>query len=121
MTERIRVHEDDTERDIDDCVLYQGKPFTGEAIDTAEDGSLVSVYSYFMGFPDGPYQEWYTPEQLHKQGQMRDGRPVGIHREWHPNGQLAVEMEFNEHSNLLRQKKWDNQGNLVSTTPHHQS
>ena len=66
---------------------YQGVPFTGVAF-TIEWGGLTSETQYHGGLRSG------------------------THREWHPNGQLAVE-KVGEHGILLREQQWDESGWVV--------
>ncbi|SFS94245.1 toxin-antitoxin system YwqK family antitoxin [Saccharopolyspora flava] len=106
----IRVDEDDTEMDETGRVFYQDEPFTGVTVEKARDGSVVSTYSYFAGYPDGPFKEWRSNDQPREEGTMRDGRPVGILREWHPHGQLATETEFDDHGSLIRKNSWTEDG-----------
>jgi antitoxin component YwqK of YwqJK toxin-antitoxin module len=106
----MRVDEDDTDMDESGRVFYRDEAFTGVVVEKARDGSVVSTYSYFAGFPDGPFQEWRGADQLRKEGTMRDGRPVGVLREWHSNGRLAVEAEFDEHGSLIRKNSWAEDG-----------
>lgn len=73
----------DVDWDTDDRALYDGMQFTGELVESAGDGNLASLYAYRSGFPHGPHRR--PPAQ----GTSRDGLPVGVHREWHPEGQPA--------------------------------
>ncbi|PTM58494.1 hypothetical protein C8J48_1077 [Desmospora activa DSM 45169] len=50
----MRIDEDDTELDVSGCLWYQGESFTREVTETAFDGTLVSIYTYFAGYLDGP-------------------------------------------------------------------
>ncbi|MCX2733975.1 hypothetical protein OOZ19_27345 [Saccharopolyspora sp. NFXS83] len=106
----LRVDEEETDMDASGRVFYQDEPFTGVTVETAHDGSVVSTYSYFAGYPDGPYQEWRTPDLLRKEGRMRNGMPIGTHREWHPNGQVATEAEFDDHGSQVGFRAWDENG-----------
>lgn len=110
-----RVSADEVELDVDGCVLYNGEAFTGEMYDTAPNGQMTSLTSYFKGFEDGPTQEWYENGQKQLEGQSKFGAvAVGVWRQWHPNGQLALEQEFDDKGNELSRTKWDATGKLLS-------
>jgi hypothetical protein len=50
----------------------------------------------------------WVSTRLHKG--VGDGRPVRTHREWHENGQMAVERVFDDHGDLMRVRRWDENG-----------
>lgn len=108
----MRVDVDDVEND-GGLVFYQGEPFTGEVVEQGEDGSLASLYTYDTGSEDGPYREWYPDDQLYKEGRMRRGLPVGLHRRWHANGVLAEEVLFGDHGDHQGRREWDESGALI--------
>jgi antitoxin component YwqK of YwqJK toxin-antitoxin module len=105
-----RVTMDDVTWDTDGCALHEGTGFTGELLDVADDGFVISSYGYRFGFPHGPYREWFAGGQVAKEGTMRDGLAIGLHREWHPNGRLASEIEFDDHGRELARRRWDEHG-----------
>ncbi|GAB2686974.1 hypothetical protein GCM10027271_57250 [Saccharopolyspora gloriosae] len=106
----LRIDEEDVVLDASGHVFHQGEPFTGVTVATSQDGRVVSTHSYFAGYPDGPYQEWRSPDLLRKEGQMRNGIPIGTHREWHPNGQIATESDFDDHGSQVDFRAWDENG-----------
>ncbi|ANZ38704.1 hypothetical protein BBK82_24190 [Lentzea guizhouensis] len=108
----LRVRVEDTE-DRAEGVFHQGTPFTGEVVEVGEDGNLLSLYTYYAGTQDGPYAEWYSPDRPFRTGTMRFGLLIGVHRQWHPNGQVALETEFDAQSRQLYRREWDDQGNLI--------
>lgn len=108
----IRVRIEDTE-DSREGVLYEGKPFTGEVAEIGGDGNLISLYTYYAGVQDGPYREWYRPGRLFKEGTMKFGLLNGVNRKWHPNGQFALETEFNDQGRELYRREWDDKGVLT--------
>jgi antitoxin component YwqK of YwqJK toxin-antitoxin module len=111
----MRVAADDVEDD-GGLVFHQGEPFTGEVVEQGPDGSLATLYTYDTGTEDGPYREWYPDDRPYKEGTMRMGLPVGLHRRWHPNGVLAEETLFGDHADHLGHRKWDENGNLLVDT-----
>ena len=104
-----RVNVEATEDD-GDRLLHEGLPYTGEVVEISREGHLLSLHTYFAGIPDGPYHEWCGPGRPFREGTLRAGLLQGITREWHPNGQLAVEAEFDEHGRQLRRDGWDGEG-----------
>lgn len=108
----MRVTIEDTEDD-DGCLLHEGKPHTGEVVEIGRDGVLISRYNYHAGVQDGPYFEWYGPDRPFKQGTMKFGLPNGVNRKWHPNGQLALETEFDDQGREIYRREWDDKGVLT--------
>jgi antitoxin component YwqK of YwqJK toxin-antitoxin module len=108
----MRVNIEDTEDDYNG-VLYEGVPYTGEVVEIGREGNLISLYNYYAGVQDGPYSEWYGPDRPFKQGTMRFGLLIGVNRKWHPNGQLALETEFDDQGRELYRREWDDKGALT--------
>lgn len=111
----MRVNIEDTEDDYNG-VLHEGTPFTGEVVEIGADGNMISLYTYYAGVQDGPYFEWYGPTRPFKAGTMKFGLLNGVNRKWHPNGQLALEIEFDDHGRELHRSEWDHEGNLITNT-----
>ena len=110
----MRINADDTDLDVDGCVLYDGTPYTGEVEETAPNGQVIAITSYYKGFEDGPTREWYRDGTKRVEGESRFGvGAVGLWREWHPNGRLAVERGFSERGQQLYLRGWDEAGVLV--------
>lgn len=122
--------------------LLDGEPFTGEQIfryvknDSLfvvnkfneglrqqtiaynEDGSIKGTYKYkyknghFVGgteyYSDGSKKlDWLQG------GASEDG--LGFTKEWHPNGQLKFEMQWDENNQYHGlMTKWDEQGNIIA-------
>lgn len=110
----MRINIDDTDLDSDMCYLYQGEPFTGEAVETVSGGRIIAVTTYQNGREHGPSWEWYPDGQMKFEGAARDGRAIGVNRGWHRNGQLAEEKIFDERSRLISVRRWDENGILRS-------
>ncbi len=106
----MRINIDDTEFGSDLRYLYEGEPFTGEAVETISEGQVVALSTYRNGLAHGPMFEWYPDGQRKFEGEARDGRAVGVSREWHRNGQLAEERIFDEEGDLVSVRRWDEQG-----------
>ncbi|KZM75405.1 toxin-antitoxin system YwqK family antitoxin [Nocardia terpenica] len=112
MTKRINADFDPISWDVNDRLMYQGEPFTGEVVETLGD-KILSQQSYVNGIPHGPDREWWPNGTLESEGQMRDGRPYGIYRRWHENGQLAGEKHFGDDGALHTVLEWDEDGNPI--------
>ncbi|GGP50637.1 toxin-antitoxin system YwqK family antitoxin [Saccharothrix coeruleofusca] len=109
----MRVSSDETTMDSTSRVLHHGRPFTGELVDTDEEGSTVAITTYAYGIEHGPQQEWYANGAKQLKGQCERGAAVGEWRRWHPNGQLAEYNLFNKYGELLRLQRWDDAGTLL--------
>ncbi|MFR9752849.1 toxin-antitoxin system YwqK family antitoxin [Nocardia sp. 004] len=77
-----------TDADFDDPYdyYYEGKPFTGELIETTPTGEVIGREMYKDGVPDGPLREGYPNGDVREEGRSINGHPVGEWREWHANG-----------------------------------
>ncbi|MGV9409186.1 toxin-antitoxin system YwqK family antitoxin [Nocardia sp. NPDC003693] len=91
---------------------YRGEPFTGEVVETIGDQLLSQVF-YVDGVQHGADREWWADGPLKSEGEVRHGRAVGTFREWHHNGQLAREKQFNERGRLVSVTTWDDEGNPI--------
>jgi antitoxin component YwqK of YwqJK toxin-antitoxin module len=113
----IRVPEGDLDWDDDDLPSYQGEPFTGEAVEIAPNGQLLSLTTFVNGRPDGPHQVWGEGGVLVAEGTSRRGRPVGVQRQWYDSGAPKVESEIDENGETVRYRAWDENGNITSDWP----
>lgn len=110
----MSVNINDTTNDVDGNLLYGGRPYTGEVVETTRDGTVIAVSSYTHGYEDGPFRQWYPDGTRRAEGQSRLGvGVVGVWREWHPNGQLALEHGFSDAGRQLFLRRWDESGALV--------
>ncbi|AXK86427.1 hypothetical protein IU436_22940 [Nocardia farcinica] len=96
----------------DQRLEHDGEPFTGEVVEQV-GGQLVSQQFYVDGLAHGPEREWWADGGRKAEGEMRHGMPVGVHRFWHRNGQLAEEREFDDAGRMIRRRKWDENGDPV--------
>jgi antitoxin component YwqK of YwqJK toxin-antitoxin module len=111
----MRINIDDADMSDDHRLTYQGEWFTGEAVETARNGQVIALTTYYAGMEDGPSKEWYPDGQPKSEGQVRYGMAIGTFREWHRNGRLAVEQRFDDegHGRQLSLRRWDEDGNLI--------
>lgn len=119
MTAAPRIDIDDPETGMDHGrrLLYRGRPFTGE-VEERSGGALISLDVYVDGVQDGPGHEWYEDGTPRSEGTVRQGRPVGVSREWHPNGVLASEQVFADDGlTMLADRQWDERGLPTRTWP----
>lgn len=107
---RIDIQADDVDWDDDQRLLYEGVPFTGEAVTYNWLDEVTSLASYVDGFREGVQREWYDGEELKAELTVHKGRVVGAAREWHPNGQLAREQPFDERGLPAEERRWDEDG-----------
>ncbi|WP_040804587.1 toxin-antitoxin system YwqK family antitoxin [Nocardia concava] len=106
----VSRHEIATDDDL--RLTFRGEPFTGEVVETIGD-QLLSQEFYVAGVPHGPDREWWAGGPLKSEGEVDYGRPKGIWRSWHHNGQLAEEREFNGRGHLTAVRRWDEAGNPI--------
>ena len=93
-------------------LLSAEAPFTGVAF-SIEWGVLTAEAEYREGLRSGLLRQWHRGGGLVAEGTFLAGTIQGSYREWHRNGQLALE-RVGEYGILLSEKKWDEQGRLVT-------
>jgi antitoxin component YwqK of YwqJK toxin-antitoxin module len=108
----MRVTEDELDWDDDNRPEYEGRPFTGECVEVATDGRLLSLTTYVDGVPHGPQRFW-VGDLLVGENFRRHGHLVGIQRQWHPTGTPKLEQEYSEDFVLRRYREWNEDGTLV--------
>ncbi|HEY4459878.1 MAG TPA: hypothetical protein VGN81_36545 [Pseudonocardiaceae bacterium] len=106
----MRINDDDTDMDESLRILYQGELFTGEVVETDDDGTVIRLNTYRDGRVDGVQREWFNDGMLRSEYQASMGFPAGESREWHENGQLALRQEFDEYGVLRKREVWDEHG-----------
>ena len=111
---RIDTRVEDVEWDDAMTLLHNGEPVTGDIVETTVDGFLLSSDHYVDGVLDGPTREWWAGGPLKAEGTASGGRLVGTYREWHDNGSLALEKQFDQHGTVVSERRFDEQGRPVS-------
>ena len=92
--------------------IYDNEPFTGTARYYDRDGALIGENSYVNGVQQGQARYWYPSGQLKGEEVFVNDGLHGPCKEWHENGRLKREALF-ERSRLVRDKQWDESGNLI--------
>ena len=69
--------------------------------------------SFLEGKKNGIHKE-YKYGSLIREGRFENGTPVGVHKNWHDNGQLAMEVTFSKGKREGLSKKWNQYGDLLS-------
>lgn len=110
MAPTVRVNADDLTQDAAEYFVYNGEPFTGEAVETIDDGQVIGLTTYVRGTEEGPQREWWPNGRLKSEYFVTGGRITGESREWHENGQLASLRRWNEFGELRGHEEWDDQG-----------
>ena len=105
-----RVNVDDISRDAMEYVVYDGQRFTGEAVETGYDGTVIGMNTYADGVENGPQREWWADGSLRSEYSMVKGQVIGEAREWHENGRLAKLQVWGNHGELVSQEQWDENG-----------
>ncbi|MEV1159400.1 hypothetical protein AB0J27_28810 [Micromonospora chokoriensis] len=111
----MRVDYDDVETEDDLRVTYQGEPFTGEVVERSPQGQVIALTTYFEGMEDGPSAEWYPTGERKAEGNVRYGTAVGVHEEWHRNGNPASRVEFDDQGRMLSRQRWAEDGTPIES------
>lgn len=108
-----RINIDDPAVDIDSGtggLTYEGQPFNGEAVDISAEGVTITVATYVDGYEEGPHLEWHYDGTPSVEGVIKNHRPVGTWKRWHPNGRLAQVTEYSDKGDMLQRHNWDESG-----------
>lgn len=106
----MRVNEDDVELYEGTYVQYNGEDFTGEVVETLEDGTIIALNTYLDGLEDGPQRAWDADGVLVSEYSASKGMPVGESKHYHENGQLRRLQEFDQFGTLRKREVWDENG-----------
>jgi antitoxin component YwqK of YwqJK toxin-antitoxin module len=109
----VRVDYDDVETEDDLQVTYQGELFTGEVVERSPQGQIIALTTYVKGMEDGLSAEWYPTGERKAEGSARYGTAVGVHEEWHRNGNPATRVEFDDQGKMLSRQRWAEDGTPI--------
>ena len=110
----LRVWQTRELEDRDGQLFRKGQPFTGllcwiDQRDEHPDGEK----EHRGGVPWGVGQAWYEGGTLAYQGRFVWGLWHGPYREWHADGRLAAEVEY-DLGCPIHERRWDEDGRLVA-------
>lgn len=92
-------------------ILYKnGSLFTGIITSEFLDGSISFNQNYTKGLPHGKCFSKYGNKNLEFELEFENGKEVGIHKRYFPNGKIQSIKNYNSNE----YKKWDEKGNLVN-------
>lgn len=97
---------------IDNLKYLDGEPFTGVGYYLNEEGRVEAEISYQYGVEVGLSRAWFETGAIRHEHPMFRGVFHGTTRDWHDNGQLAEEADY-EFGHDLYHKRWDKDGNLI--------
>jgi len=107
----VTINEDDLVVDEDGTYVWQDQPFTGTARQYTRDGALISENSYVNGIQEGPARYWYPSGEPLGEEHFANNSRHGPSREWYRDGKPKRDAVY-EHAVLVRDKQWDEKGNL---------
>lgn len=122
MSDMPRAEFDALEMRADRTMALAGKPFTGVAVETRPDGSIMSETTFVDGAQSGASRHWSPQGRLLEEDHFWNGSKHGICRSWHDNGGLAAQATY-EYSIKTKHATWDAEGHplgewtLPSTDP----
>jgi hypothetical protein len=112
MTDTLRVHVNELDFGDKQLMIWNGKPFTGVAVEFFPDGKLQSEEYYVDGIEHGPSRVWFPSGQLLEEMNHWRGSLHGYYRMWDERGTLREEA-LCELGVWLAERRWDEQGRLV--------
>lgn len=107
-----RVNDDDLDWD-DDLRVLDGTPYSGTAFLLHPDGTLAFEVTYRDGFEEGVHREWHPNGELKRTWFAERGRATGKVEEWHACGRIRSVGVY-EFGVEIHYDEWDESGNLVA-------
>lgn len=96
------------------CVyLYDGKPFSGIAVERFVDGTLRCEFTFRNGVEHGTIKEYYQSGKIKSYELRIDGKVRGPATEWFPNGGVKKIQEYGLHGKL-RSRTYNEAGKLIA-------
>lgn len=83
----------------------------GETVLYWSNGKMKRRCHFLAGVRHGVDEMWDESGKLLDQGSYENGKPVGIHRRFSPNGQVLEEIEYLD-SSRFNLRSWDEKGTL---------
>lgn len=94
-------------------VLFQGSPYTGEAV-TRDHRGRVEMHTFVGGVEDGPTLAWSPSGKLVVQGLTQHPHgPVGPWHQWDGQGRLLRETVHDALGNRVIVRELDQAGNII--------
>jgi antitoxin component YwqK of YwqJK toxin-antitoxin module len=91
-------------------ILFKGDSlYTGMITAKFIDGEIAFQLSFIKGRPDGKCVSRYGNKNLEYELEFDNGKEVGIHKRYYPNGNIQSINNFE----TKEYKEWDKKGNLV--------
>ncbi|MFD3685006.1 hypothetical protein ACFWTE_09350 [Nocardiopsis sp. NPDC058631] len=110
--QQVDIGEIDCLEGLGEKALYEGEPFTGEAI-ICENGISVGLRTFIEGRGGGPRLRWSPSGKLVAQGNYQFSvGPVGSWHEWDEEGSLLSEAIYDALGNLIIFRERDGFGNI---------
>jgi len=89
------------------------KPFNGVVTcEWGENGRLID------GRADGPWREWHDNGQLMMEVNYNNGRQDGLSRRWHEDGKLSMEIHYKDGKMDGISRGWSPDGQLLREEHH---
>jgi antitoxin component YwqK of YwqJK toxin-antitoxin module len=92
-------------------MMLDGTPFTGVGF-IERNGEVIEETEYQRGMKWGVSKTLFPGGKPYKHTRLFAGVRHGRHRQWHFNGELAEEADY-ELGFLVRRKKWDEDGDPI--------
>jgi deoxyribonuclease V len=112
----VDMDDEDFEFDSNQQPRYQGELLTGELVEHDPAGTLRYSCGYRNGRPEGEQRSWYADGTLASESFLARTGPVGVAKEYHPNGALAEERYF-EQGAWVETRRWAENGDFVVKPP----
>lgn len=107
----VEVHKDSLQlKPLEGLVYYQGKIFTGKAIQFYGNGNKAASIAYAHGKKHGVYFKWFENGKLSFESNYNAGKQHGTTKTWWSNGNIRSESNFAEGVPNGMQKQWYDNG-----------
>lgn len=91
---------------------YNGRLFTGIAIERFASGSIETKIEYINGYLEGSQKLYYETGQLKEEYFLKDGFRDGIYKSYYETGELLDEIEY-KLGNLISGQRFGTQGTVI--------